>query len=142
MRFLLASFLPIHTLIHTMILIANFVIMATVNITVIHIELVNIVIISSQHSNHYLFHLKMIFPLLLASFLPIRTLILPKIIESKYLQVNFSTKVCIFSVFIIGFESLSARCWTGCILDIQRLPRESTVCRFLFSSNVNSLVGV
>ena len=46
----------------------------------------------------------MIFPLLLASFLPIRTLILPKIIESKYLQVNFSTKVCIFLVFIIGFE--------------------------------------
>ena len=38
----------------------------------------------------------MIFPLLLASFLPIRTLILPKIIESKYLQVNFSTEVYIF----------------------------------------------
>ena len=35
-----------------------------------------------------------------------------------------------FLVFIIGFESLSARCWTGCILDIQRIPRESTVCRF------------
>ena len=60
----------------------------------IHVNLVNIIIISIQHSNHS--HLKMIFPLLLASFLPIRTLILPKIIESKYLQVNFSTKVCIF----------------------------------------------
>ena len=34
-------------------------------------------------------YIKMIFPLLLASFLPIRTLILPKIIESKYLQVGF-----------------------------------------------------
>ena len=35
-------------------------------------------------------YIKMIFPLLLASFLPIRTLILPRIIESKYLQVGFS----------------------------------------------------
>ena len=34
-------------------------------------------------------YIKMIFPLLLASFLPIRTIILPKIIESKYLQVGF-----------------------------------------------------
>ena len=34
-------------------------------------------------------YIKMIFPLLLASFLPIRTIILPKIIESKYLQVIF-----------------------------------------------------
>ena len=34
-------------------------------------------------------YIKMIFPLMLASFLPIRTIILPKIIESKYLQVGF-----------------------------------------------------
>ena len=114
----------------------------SVNIAVIHTNLVNIIIISSHHSNYSPSHLKMIFPLLLASFLPIRTLILPKIIESKYLQVNFSTEVYIFLVFIIGFELLSARCWTGCILDIQRLPRESTVCRFFVLFGINSLVGL
>ena len=42
----------------------------------------------------------------------------------------FNQGLLLFLVFIIGFESLSARCWTGCILDIERLPRESTVCRF------------
>ena len=83
-------------------------------------------------------YIKMIFPLLLASFLPIRTLILPKIIESKYLQVGFSH---FFRMTFVGTTRWdfqgdiwyigASRCWTGCIPDIHRLPWESAVCRFL-----------
>ena len=52
-------------------------------------------------------YIKMIFPLLLASFLPIRTIILPKIIESKYLQVIFFSRtgsfLCLLShVFLLS----------------------------------------
>ena len=49
-------------------------------------------------------YIKMIFPLLLASFLPIRTIILPKIIESKYLQVIFFGRTVHFYVFCLMFS--------------------------------------